>query len=89
MDDTNTFHVGDPVRVIIDAKVGYRALALGMAFPLVLLVSVMVLVLMLGGTEGMAALSGLASLIPYYYILFLMRKKIQRSVSFLVEKASF
>lgn len=86
--DTSTFHAGELVRVIIEASVGYRALALGMGLPLVLLVSVIVLVLVLGGTEGVAALSGLASLIPYYFILFLMREKIRRSVTFLVEKTS-
>lgn len=77
--------VGDSVTVSTDLKTGYRAVAWGFAFPLVVLVAVIVIVQALTNNEAVAALTGLAALIPYYIGVYLLRHKLSRKVSFEVE----
>jgi sigma-E factor negative regulatory protein RseC len=38
------------------------------------------------GDEGLAALAALASLVPYYLALWVMKDRIQRQISFNIEK---
>ena len=44
-----------------------------------------VLVLWQTGDEGVAALSGLLALIPYYGLLFLLRHRMRRQMAFMLE----
>ena len=64
--DASQYHVGDSVRVLADTSVGFRASWYGYLLPLVLMVVALVTVLKVSGSEGMAALSSLGILIPYY-----------------------
>jgi sigma-E factor negative regulatory protein RseC len=49
------------------------------------LLGVLLLVLLLTGREGLAALSALAALIPYYFILWLLRDKMRQQLAFAIE----
>lgn len=77
--------VGDAVVVSTSGDVAARALLWAFGVPFVWLVAVLVLVLWLTGDEGMAAISSLLSLIPYYGILFLMRHRMRRQMAFVIE----
>lgn len=80
------YRVGDRVCVTMTAATGWLALLLAMGVPLLLLGATIVAVHLAGGSDGQAALSGLASLIPYYILLYALRNKVRRSVTFAIEK---
>ena len=65
--------------------VAARALLWAFGIPFVLLVTTLVIVLWQTGDEGIAALSALLSLIPYYGLLYLMRHRMQRQMAFTIE----
>ena len=77
--------VGDAVVVSTSGDVAARALLWAFGVPFVWLVAVLVLVLWQTGDEGIAAISSLLSLIPYYGILFLMRHRMRRQMAFVIE----
>lgn len=77
--------IGDTVTIIASSKTGYYAVTLSSIIPLVLLVAMLVIVLLVTGNEVMAALSGLAVLVPYYLVLYMLRDKIRRRMSFRIE----
>ena len=83
--DTASLKVGDPVVVSASGDVAGRALLLGFGLPFLVLVTVLVLVLLLTGREGLAALSGLVALIPYYLVLWLFRDTIRQKLAFQLE----
>ena len=66
--------------------VANRALLLGFGAPFLLLICVLMIALKVFGDEGLAALAALASLVPYYLALWVMKDRIQRQISFNIEK---
>jgi sigma-E factor negative regulatory protein RseC len=62
--------------------VAAKALLWGFGLPFVILVSVLVLVLLLTSSEGVAALCALGALVPYYLLLWLLRYRMRDELSF-------
>ena len=83
--DAMGYQVGQEVTVWASKDVANRALLLGFGVPFLLLVCVLMIALKVFGDEGIAALVALASLVPYYIALWLMKDKIQRHISFNLE----
>ena len=83
--DTLNLRVGDVVTVTASTQVAAQALLLGFGLPFVVLVAVLIVVLLITGNEGAAAMSGLAALVPYYAVLFLFRNRIRDKLSFSIE----
>lgn len=77
--------VGDAVTVTASSQMATQALLYGFAYPFVLLVMVLVAVLWLTGNEATAGLSALAALLPYYGVLYLLRKKHREQFAFDIE----
>ena len=77
--------VGQQVTVTASGQVAAKALLWGFGLPFVLMVAVLVLVLWLTGSEGKAALSGLAALVPYYILLWLLRNRMRQQLAFSIE----
>ena len=77
--------VGQQVTVTTSGQVAAKALMWGFGVPFVLMVAVLVLVLWLTGSEGKAALSGLAALVPYYILLWLLRNRMRQQLAFSIE----
>ena len=75
-------HIGQPVTVTTSGVVAAKALLWGFGLPFVLLVAVLVVVLLLTANEGLAALCALGSLIPYYFVLWLLRDRMRDELSF-------
>jgi sigma-E factor negative regulatory protein RseC len=80
--DTAKYETGQEVIVWASKDVANKALLLGFGVPFLLLVGVLMLALRLTSDEGVAALVALGSLVPYYFILWLMRNRIQQRISF-------
>ncbi len=83
--DTSHLKVGDSVVVCASRDVANRALLLGFGVPFLILVSVLLIMLLLGSDEGLAALASLSALLPYYGLLYLMRDRIQQKMAFSIE----
>ena len=84
--DTAKYSTGQEVIVTASGSVAKKALILGFGIPFLLVLGVLVAVLLLTNNEGVAALSALGSLLPYYFLLWLRRDNIQRSISFQIEE---
>ena len=84
--DSAAYQTGQEVVVYATRDVARLALLLGFVLPFVLLLGVLVVVLRLTGNEGVAALSALGSLVPYYLLLWLFRDRVGRYVSFQIEE---
>lgn len=78
--------VGDEVLVRMKPTTGYTAVLWLYVAPFAVVMLVMVGMLMLNSNEGVAGLSALLSLVPYYGLLFLMRHYFQQSCRFEVVK---
>lgn len=86
MADAGDLKVGDAVTVCASKDVANRALLLGFGLPFLLLVTVLVVMLRVSASEGLAALAALGSLLPYYLLLYLFRDRIQQQLQFFIEK---
>ena len=84
--DASHYQKGDQVMVVADTAVGLRASLYGYLLPLILMVVTLVGVLAATHSEGLAAVSALGILIPYYVLLFLMRNKLRNRLSFTLER---
>ena len=83
--DVAAYSIGQAVVVTTTGQVAARALLWGFGFPFLLLVVVLFLTWLLTAHEGWAALCALASLIPYYMVLWLMRDKMSQQLAFSIE----
>jgi len=83
--DASRYQLGQEVVVWASKDVANRALLLGFGLPFLMMVAVLVMVLYLTDNEGVAALSALGSLVPYYFLLWWYRDRIQRGISFRIE----
>lgn len=86
--DAVKYQQGDSVVVVADTAVGFRASLYGYLLPLLLMVVALVAVLKTTQSEGLAAVSALGILIPYYIGLYLLRNKLQNKLSFSLEPCS-
>jgi positive regulator of sigma E activity len=77
---------GEQVVISTDGQTAKRATVIAYVIPLFLMVVTLILVLKLSHSEGAAALAGVGILIPYYLVLFLLRRKISSEVWFQLEK---
>lgn len=85
--DTSRFHAGQEVTVWASGNVANKALMLGFVMPFLLLIGVLIAVLYLSGSEGLAALAALGSLVPYYLLLWWRRDSIRQQISFHLEES--
>ena len=83
--DTSEYSVGQNVIVSASKDVANKALLLGFGIPFLLLVCVLLITLRLTTEEYVAALVAVGSLVPYFFLLWLMRDKIQQRISFQIE----
>lgn len=84
--DTSSLKVGDMVVVSTSGEVASIALLWAFGLPFILMVAVLILVLWQTGDEGVAAISGLLVLIPYYALLYCLRHRMRRQMAFTIER---
>ena len=83
--DIRHLKVGDPVVVTAPSRIATQALLWAFGVPFIVMVSVLVTVLSLTHHEGLAALSGLLALLPYYGVLYLLRGRMARQFTFSIQ----
>lgn len=87
INETTSYTIGQQVEVIASVGVGFRAVTYGFIIPTIILVTTIIVCLKyLGQSEGVSALMGILSLIPYYLILFLLKDKMKRTMLFYIKE---
>lgn len=87
VDFSGRFHENE--RVIIEGKesMGHKAVFWAFVLPLIILILTLILTLSLWKfNETEAAITAMVALIPYYLILYLLRKKMANSFQFSLKK---
>lgn len=79
------FQVGEEITVIMKQNQGFYALFLAYLLPFIILF-ITLLISLSYTTELNAGLISLAILIPYYTVIYLYKNKIQKSISYELEK---
>ncbi len=85
---TGQYNVGEQVVVFFKDSLGFRALFLGYILPFIILMIVLLTMNSLNYSEEVSGLSAIASLIPYYFIIYLTNKKLSKTFSFSIKKAN-
>ena len=85
-DDAASYQKGQEVRVTASKQVAANALLLGFGLPFLLLMLILIVTLKLSGNEGIAAIAALASLVPYYLVLWLFKDRIRQRLAFALER---
>jgi positive regulator of sigma E activity len=73
---------GDQVTISISQGMGNKAIILGYLIPFILLISVLVILTTLGVKEWLTGLVALSTLVPYFIILYLLRGRLNRKITF-------
>lgn len=85
-DDAASYQKGQEVKVTASKQVAANALLLGFGLPFLLLMLILIVTLKLSGNEGVAAIAALASLVPYYLVLWLFKDRIRQRLAFALER---
>ena len=85
-DDAASYQKGQEVRVTASKQVAANALLLGFGLPFLLLMLILIVTLKLSENEGVAAIAAIASLVPYYLVLWLFKDRIRQRLAFALER---
>lgn len=83
--NASRWSVGDAVTVSASTSVAFRALLLSFGVPFAVMVVVLLVTLLSTGSETVSGVVALASLLPYYGLLYLMRNRVSRGVEFTID----
>ena len=83
--DATSYTLGQTVTVSTSGQVAARALLWAFGLPFVVLIVVLISVLWFTKDEGLAAISALLALVPYYLIIWTQRNKLREQLSFTIE----
>ena len=77
---------GDRVRVLMDEKLGVKAVVYIFVFPLALFLVLFFVMIALGFESIFSVLSSMAVYIPYYFFIYLQRERFAKEFVFYAEK---
>ena len=76
---------GDKVTVVMEQSQGFRALAIGYLVPFLVLIAVFTVLTVAGAGELSSALLSFSSLAVYYFIVWLLRSRIEKKFEFKIK----
>ncbi len=86
-DDAAQYAAGDSVVVGVKRSAGALSVALAYVGALVVLMAVLVIgIVVFTWSEGLAALAAMGSVVIYYVVLWLFRRKIEHTIQFTITK---
>ena len=86
--DSNRYEVGQKVTIATSSSAVGRAMTVGFVLPFIVMVASLLLVLTFTGNEQLAALMAVLALIPYYLIVYLLRRQLSKGVVFTIEDSN-
>ena len=84
-DDATAYKLGQTVTVCTSGQVAARALLWAFGLPFIILIAVLVCVLYITKNEGLAAISALLALVPYYLIIWTQKNRLREQLAFTIE----
>ncbi len=81
-----SFRTGEQVKVSIARSTGLRAVAFGYVYPFLVLMFILIVLTAAGLSELQAGIWSLASLVPYYLVIYFLRDRINSAFTFKLEK---
>lgn len=84
--DENQFKIGETVGVLMKRVMGWKATLLAYGLPFILVMITLLTLSSLNFHEVIAGLAGLAILVPYFIILYIMRERLKTAFSFSLRK---
>ena len=78
------FQLLQKVKVVMAVGQGNKAAVLAYLVPIILLLAALFICLGIGLSEGLAALIGIAVLIPYYLVLYFCRDKLKKRFEYTI-----
>ena len=85
-ENSQQFTMGEEVIVTLEATSGFLAVFLGYVLPLILMLATMLIVYQIGAGEIKSGISAIIILIPYYFWLFLNKKKLAAKFRFTISQ---
>jgi len=76
---------GDKVTVEMEQSQGFRALAIGYVIPFLVLIIVFIVLTIAGAGELCSALLSFGSLAVYYFVVWLLRSRIEKKFEFKIK----
>ncbi len=76
------YEVGEQVTVYMKKSLGTKAVFYGYLFPFLVVFVSLILIISLTQNEGLAALVSLGLLVPYYYLMHLLKDKFSKTFEF-------
>ncbi len=80
------YDIGEQVNVVMYESLGIKALMLGYIVPFFVLLVTLVVAYGVTHNEPLSGLLALASLAPYYFVLYLFKEKLSKQFNFEIEK---
>ncbi len=82
-----SYRIGEEVVICGTTSMGMRAVVLAFGIPvLLLLIALFVTMRVTNGDALLSALVALLAVVPYYLIIYLMKNKLNKTFSFVIEK---
>lgn len=81
-----TLNTGERVIITGVNAIGRRAVIFAFLLPFAVLFAVLLIIYAITGNDLMAGLSALASLLPYYLILYIFRNRMKKQLTFSLRK---
>ncbi len=78
------YKVGDQVNVYMEKSLGNKAVLYAYFLPFIILLATLIILLELTKDEAVAGIVSLLTLIPYYFILYLLKNKLSKTYIFKV-----
>lgn len=85
-ENSHNYKVGESVNVVLEQKLGFKALFLGYILPFIIVLISLIILTITTKNEAIAGLVSLGLLIPYYIGLNTQKEKLKKSFSFKIEK---
>ena len=80
------YKIGEHVEVFFKESLGFRAVFLGYILPFLIIFTILIIGDVSDLDEVTSGLLSLASLIPYYFIIYLIKNKLKKTFSFSIRK---
>lgn len=80
------YKVGQKVTVFLPEKNALQAVLWGYVYPLILVVVSLFILVGITSNEGLSALISLGILVPYYFVLYILRKKFKKKYLFKIKE---
>lgn len=84
--NASDYKVGDRVNLTVSSGKGLLAVLLSYIVPVIIIFAILGIAINMGYSEGISALFALGAMSFYFLILFLTRKKAEKSFSFTIKK---